>query len=175
MPHGHGLVSQQLELDTIALATLAARAALAVNTQFNNPTASFLMKHIRYFVQLEGRTAIDDGPILIGCANGDANVSEIAAAMNERNVNGPDDITNMLSQDNAWVVYQNTVVPLVIQGDVSRGQVKSDWMNFGGRNGIPAIKGSGMQIFAYNSGSGALSTGSTVNGIAQIQGVWLRD
>ncbi len=175
MPHGHGLVSNQLEIDNVPLLTLAARAAIILSTQFSNPTASFLMKRVRYYAQIANRTANDDGPILIGCANGDATVSEIAAAMNERNVNGPDDITNMLDQDNAWVVYQNTVVPFVYQGAVAEGQAPSNWINFGGKNGIPAIEGSGMVLFAYNSGVGALATGILVNGITQIQGVWLRD
>ncbi len=174
MPHGHGLVQNQLTMDTIALGTLGARAALIINSQFSTPTGTFLMKRIRYFAQLEGRTAIDDGPILIGCANGDATATEIAEAMNSRNVNGPSDITNVLDQDQTWVVYQNTVRPFETTGEATRGQVAAHWTKFA-KKGIPALEGSGMVIFAYNSGSGALSTGSTVNGIAQIQGVWLGD
>ncbi len=175
MSHGHSLVNNQLQVDAVALATLSARQALIVNTQFSTPTASFLMKRLRYFVQLVGRTAGDDGPLLIGAANGDATVTEIANAMNERNVNGPDDITSMLDQDLAWVVYQNTVTPLKIRGELTEGAAQSAWISFGGKNGIPAIEGSGMVIFVYNAGGGALTTGSSVNGIVQIQGVWLRD
>ncbi len=175
MPHGHGLVNQQLQFDEVALGTLQPRAAIILSTQFSTPTASFLMKRVRYFAQLALRTASDNGPILIGCANGDANVSEIAAAMNERNVNGPDDITSMLDQDTAWAVYQNTVVPFVIQGDQTYGQAPHGWINFGGRNGIPAIEGAGIVPFVYNSGGAALTTASLIDGICHIQGVWLRD
>ncbi len=175
MSHGHGLVSQQLEMDNVALLTLGARAAIILSTQFSNPTNSFLMKRVRYFAQIANRSANDDGPILIGCAHGDATVSEIAEAMNERNVNGPDDITNVLDQDNAWVVYQNTVMPFKYTGGVAEGATATHWINFGGRNGIPALEGSGMVLFAYNAGVGALTTGVLVNGITQIQGVWLRD
>ncbi len=174
MPHGHGLVNQQLSLANVALATLASRAAVIINTQFATPTNAFLCKRMRFFAQLQNRSTQDDGPILVGACNGDADVSEIAAAMNERNVNGPDDVTSMLDQDTAWVVYQNTVVPMVIRGDQTFGQASPTWMNFGGKNGIPIQEGSGMALFAYNSGEGALTTGSTVNGIAQVQGVWLR-
>ncbi len=120
------LVQNQLEFDEVALGTLASRAAVILTTQWNNPTASFLMKRVRYFAQLALRTASDNGPILIGCAHEDANVSEIAAAMNQRNVNGPDDITNVLDEDQPWVVYQNTVVPVMIQGDQTYGQVTSE-------------------------------------------------
>ncbi len=176
MPHGHRLVQNELDVNTVAMLTLGARVAIALNTQFNNPTTSFLMKRVRYFLQMAGRSTADDGPILIGCANGNANVTEIGEAMNERNVNGPEDITNVLDQDKTWVVYQNTVVPMIVRGDQTYGQVAtSRWIDFGGKNGIPALEASGMQVFAYNSGSGALTTGMNINGIVQIQGVWLRD
>ncbi len=173
-PHTH-LVQNQLEFDNVPLLTLAARAAIILTTQFNNPTSTFLMKRIRYLAQFSNRSSNDDGPILIGCANGDANVSEIAEAMNERNVNGPEDITNVLDQDKAWVVYQDTVRPFVVRGDQAYGQVAPHWTKFPGKNGTPALETSGMVVFAYNAGVGALTTGMLINGIAHIQGVWLRD
>ncbi len=174
MPHGHSLVNQSLNIDKVALGTLAARAAIILTTQFNNPTQSFLAKRIRYFLNLVGRTAADDGPIIIGAAHGDANVSEIAEAMVERNVNGQDDITSMLDQDTAWTVYQNTIIPIVLFS-LTEGESPSEWLNFGGKNGIPLLEGSGMVIFAFNAGSNVLTTGQLVNGIAMVQGVWLRD
>ncbi len=176
MAHGHGLVNQSLTVDTVSLGTLAARSALIINTQFSTPTNSFLLKRGRYFLQLAGRSTADDGPIIIGMAHGDANVSEIAEAMVERNVNGPDDITSMLDQDTAWAVYQNSLKPMIVRGDQTFAQVEiSDWFQPGGNKGIPLIEGSGMVLFAFNAGSGALTTGSTVNGIVMVQGVWLRD
>ncbi len=101
MAHGHGLVNQSLNIDKVALGTLSARSALILNNQFNNPTQSFLLKRVRYFLQLLVREANDDGPLIVGCAHGDATISEIEAAMVERNVNGEDDITSMLDQDTA--------------------------------------------------------------------------
>ncbi len=175
MSHGHALVQQALNVDSVALSTLQPRAALIVNTQFSAPMQSFLMRRLRYFLQLVGRTAADDGPILIGCAHGDATVAEIAAAMVERNVNGQEDITSMMDQALTWAVYQNTVQSVVYRGALTEGQVDSEWMPFGGKNGIPAIEGSGMTVFIYNAGSAALTTGSTINGQVMVQGVWLRD
>ncbi len=175
MSHGHGLVNQNLLIDKVALGTLAARTALILTTQFTNPlTSSFLMRRIRYFLQLIGREANDDGPIIIGCANGDATVSEITAAMNERNLNGPSDITSMLDQDLSWTVYQNTLRKIKMYA-LTEGETDDEWIAFGGKNGIPAVENSGMVLFAYNSGANALTTGSSVNGIAMLQGVWLRD
>ncbi len=174
MAHGHSLVNQSLNIDKVALGTLAARTAIILTTQFNNPTNAFLMRRVRFFLQLIAREANDDGPILIGCAHGDATVSEISAAMVERNVNGPDDVTSMLDQDTAWTVYQNTV-RAILPYIATEGQAPDEWLSFGGKNGIPAMEGSGMVIFAFNSGSNALTTGSSVNGIAMVQGVWLRE
>ncbi len=171
----HGLVQQALIVDTVALATLQPRAALIINTQFSTPLQTFLAKRVRYFLQLEGRTDADDGPLLIGCCHGDASVSEIAAAMVERNVNGEEDITSMLDQDTVWVVYQTTVQDFRHEAVVTRAQLKSHWIKFPGRNGTPLIEGSGMTIFVFNAGSAALSTGSTVNGVAYVQGVWMND
>ncbi len=176
MPHGHGLVQQSLNVDKVALSTLGARSAIQLNSQMTSPATSFLMKRIRYFLQLTGRTTADDGPILIGVARGDATIAEIEASMNERNTNGPEDITSMLDQDLAWIVYQNTVVPMIVRGDQTFMQMDSyDWQKFGGKNGIPALEATGLQIFAYNSGVGALVTGAEINGQAYLQGVWLRD
>ncbi len=174
MSHGHALVNQSLVVDKIDLGTLAARTALILNTQFSAPTNSFLMRRVRYLLQLIARAGNDDGPILIGCAHGDATVSEISAAMVERNVNGPADVTSMLDQDTVWTVYQNTVVPLTLF-DPNEGQTSPEWINFGGKNGIPALEGSGMVIFAFNAGFAALTTGSFVSGLTMVQGVWLRD
>ncbi len=174
MPHGHKLVNQAMTAN-VALGTLAANTAIVLNNAFNNPSNSFLMKRVRYFLQFIGRTLTDDGPILVGIANGNASLAEIAAAMLEGNTVGPADITETLTQDESWVVYQNTVVPFVTRGDGSEAQTDGKWIAFGGKNGIPAIENSGWQLFAFNAGQGALSTGSNVSGNTQIQGVWLND
>ncbi len=158
-----------------ALATLGGRSSLQLSNNFAGITATFLMKRARAFVQLVGRTLTDDGPILIGWARGDASTTEINTAMTEGNTAGPADTTQSLTQDNPWVVYQNTVRAIPLGGDGTEGTLDTGWMDFGGKNGIPAAEGSGWQLFAYNAGSGALATGSSLNGLAHTQGVWLRD
>ncbi len=168
------LVQQALNTDGVALGTLAARSALTINSQMNANSTTFLMKRIRYYLQLVGRTAADDGPLIIGCARGDATISEIEAAMNERNTNGPEDITSMLDQDLVWVVFQNTLTKITHGALVSEGQTSSGWHKFA-KKGIPMLETVGVQIFIYNAGAGALSTGSSVNGQSYLQGVWLRD
>ncbi len=175
MAHGHGLVNQSLSVDKVALSTLAARTALQINNELGAPTSSFLMKRVRYLLNIANRTINDDGPILVGCARGDATISEIDSAMTEHNPFGPEDITQSLTEDSAWVVYQNTIMAEKIRGDGTEAQIDSGWINFGGKNGIPALEAAGMQVFVFNAGSNVLTTGTTVNGLVMIQGVWLRD
>ncbi len=179
MAHPHTSIVQQTQtVNAAALGTLGGQTALVINSAFNGITATFLMQRIRYFLQLVGRTAADDGPILVGVARGDATAAEIATAMLEGNTAGPGDTTQILSQDNTWVVYQNTVVAFdATSGDNTEGVIPKlgDWISFGGKNGIPAAEGTGFQLFAFNAGSGSLTTGSSLNGIVDIQGRWLRD
>lgn len=175
MPHGHGLVQQSMNLTSVALGTLAGKTAIILDSSLSSIDTSFLMKRVRYLLQLVGRTADDDGPILVGIANGNATIGEIATAMQEANIAGPEDVTQSLTQDNAWVVYQNTVIALANLGSVTEAQPRdSSWIGFGGKNGIPALENSGFSLFAFNAGSGGLTTGSSINGMAQVQGVWLR-
>jgi len=98
----------------------------------------------------------------------------IAAAIMELNPVGPSDASQMLGQDNPWVVYQNTLIGFVTRGDGTESHTDGKWINFGGR-GIPATENGGLAFHAFNAGSGALTTGSAINGIIQIQGVWLND
>ncbi len=163
-----------MTVNALALATLSGQTAILGNTAFGGIQSSFLMKRVRYFMAIASKTIDDDGPILVGIANGDASVAEISAAMIEGNTQGPTDVTETLTQDETWVVYQNTVRALKIDGAGTEGWLDSGWINFGGKNGIPALEGAGFELFFFNAGSGALSTGSSVNGICHVQGVWLR-
>ncbi len=174
MAHGHSLVHNTLPIAAVALGTLAGNTALVINTSMSGIKSPFLMKRIRFHVQLTSRTIGDDGPLVVGVANGNADTSEITTAMNVDNTIGPEDIGQTVQEDSAWVVMQNTVVGIIMAGDGTEGQLDSGWIAFGGKNGIPALEDSGVKLFIYNCGGGALATGSTINGVARLQGVWLR-
>ncbi len=171
------LVIQNDQIQDISLGTLAARTALALGSQFNGITATFLMKRVKYWLQLEEVTE-DQGPFLVGIASGDAGAAEISSAMTERNTAGPADTTQVLTQDNAFVVVQNSVRMMklhrngtdaapdtwTLEGEVSLGK------------GIPFREGSGWQPFILNADNAALATTAPVcKGIIQYWGVWLRD
>ncbi len=59
-------------------------------------------------------------------------------------------------------------------GDQTHAQIDSGWLKLG-KNGFPALEGSGVQAWVINAGSGTLVTGAIVMGLIMIQGVWLRD
>ncbi len=174
MGHDHKLVQQTLAIDTIALDTLGSRAALILNSTLNGITRSFLVKRVKYLLTLIGKTINDDGPICVLLNRGDATAAEVGLAMTEINTAGPSDTTQVLTQDNAWIVYQNTVMAFIPRGDGTAAVLDSGWFSIGGKNGIPIVEGTGLSVHAFNAGSGALATGASINGIVLLQGVWLR-
>ena len=175
MPHGHKLVNQALPVDAIALATLGGRNALTINSSLNGLGTSFLIIRMKYLLQLVGRTIADDGPVLVVANRGDATAAEVAAALTEFNSVGPSDTTQMLTQDNAWTVFMNSVRAFIMRGDGTKGVLDSGWIKLTSGKGIPILEGTGVSFHAFNAGSGALATGSSINGQIIVQGVWLRD
>ncbi len=175
MTHGHGLIQHALPVNAVALSTLGARTALVLNSVMAGITAPFLMLRYRYILQLVGRTLTDDGPVVVVLNRGDATAAELGTAIQEQNTAGPEDTTQMLTQDNAWIIYNNTVHAFVMHGDGTEGIMDTGWQSFNGRKGIPASEDVGFSAHAINFGSGALATGSSINGLIHVQGVWLRD
>ncbi len=182
MAHPHtSLVQQAMVVDEVVISTLAAKTALILNSEFTAITATFLMKRVRYLLQIKGLTSADNGPLVVGVANGNASVAEIGTAMIEKNTAGPADLTQSLTQDSAFgAVYQNSIVafssePVVAATNYQSNPETMNWIQVGGKNGIPAPEGAGFQLFIYNTGNGPMATGATVEGIAHLQGVWLRD
>ncbi len=170
-PRG-GLVYQSEVIGDIALGTLAANTALIIASGQTSISATFLMKHIDYNIYLTN-VVLDQGPFYIGLANGNATVTEITTAMNEVNTVGPTDVTQQLTQDNAWVVYQKAVrpmKPLSIEATAGNWYMQS-FLGLG--KGIPWPEGAGWQWFIYNADSSVLTTGATVKGRIRTQGVWL--
>ncbi len=175
MPHGHNLRQQAIPINASALGTLGARTALALNSVMTSIKSTFLMIRYRYFLQLVGRTLADDGPVAILLARGDSTAAQVSAAMQENNTVGPEDINQVLGEDQTLAVYHNTVNIFTLRGDGTEGVLETGWRNFGGKNGIPALEDTGFTAHAFNMGSGSLTTGSSVNGLIYVQGVWLRD
>ncbi len=177
MGHPHGLVISNETISSLPLGTLAARTALTLGQAFNGITATFLMNRFRCWLVIQGLTAGEGFPFLVGLARGDATAAEISVAMLEGNTSGPSDTTQMLTEDNAFVVVQKSIRAMTPDGDTT-GNRTGGWLHADfklPKRGIPWAEGSGWQAFIYNATDAALTTGATVTGQSQYWGVWLRD
>ncbi len=176
MAHGHRLKIQNLVIDDVDLSTLAARTALAINSQFATISNTFLIKRIKYMLQASP-AILADGPIAVCVVKGDATTAEINAALTEFNSKGPDDTTQVLTEDEVWTIIQKSVRMMTTKttsdANTSKLELVADFKLPG--NGIPAVESQGVNVFAVNLGNNALSTGIIVSGIVQLWGVWLRD
>ncbi len=174
MAHGHGLVYQSETIADVALSTLAARTAIQLGVGTSNIEHDFLVRQAKYDLQLVGRTAADDGPIMIGMAKGDATVAEIAGALTEINTVGPSDTTQMLTADAKMVIWWNSLRSMKPSAVVAEAHLSTEWFSPTGSKGMRAELNAGYQFFAYNAGNAALATGITIGGQCRTRGVWLK-
>ncbi len=165
------LILQSLNVNNVALSTLAGRAAIAINEEFDTPESSFLVKKIRYLLSMSGKTA-GEGPLMVGLASGDASAAEIASAMTELNSLGPADTTETLTEDEAWTVWQNTIKAFEENGQAG---VITCYKEISLGKGMVARENQGIDAFIFNADPSALTTGISVKGIIQLWGVWLHD
>ncbi len=165
------LKNWMVPVTNIALSTLGSKTALSLGSTMAAITTPLLMKRIRYFLMLHSVTT-DEGPFIVGLASGNASAAEISAAISEANTAGPEDVTQSLSEDNAWVVMWNTVEFLQPADSGGEYHSKGEWHSLG--KGMPAQEAVGFQAFIANLDGTALTTGAEVQGSIQVQGVWLR-
>ncbi len=164
---------QNIPVNDLALSTLASRAALLLASTFGTTLKNtFLVKKVKFFLHLVGAANGEAENILIGIAKGDATAAEMAAALNEINTVGPEDTTQVLTSDNVWTIWQNSVQQMKSDGTGVNAGVEKE-ITLG--KGMPAISEQGIQIFAYNNDGTLLTTGGVINGLVQLWGVWLRD
>ncbi len=170
------LKTQNGQVEDIALSTLAARTAILADGDFNGITATFLIKRIRYFLELTGVTA-NEGPFIIVLAPGNASIPEITDALTKRNTAGPDDVTQVLTEDSVWAgAFQDSVEFMRPPSGGTESTVwvtSGDWHVLGGGKGLPAVEGGGWTLNIFNADNGALTTGAILKGTYQLQGVWL--
>ncbi len=164
---------QNIPVSDLALSTLAAKAAVLLASTFSTSLkANFLIKKIRYNLMIEGLTA-GEGPLAVVLAPGDATATEVAAALTEINTVGPEDTTQVATEDNAWVfASQNTYMAFRPSGTANEMHCIGE-PDIG--RGFAAIQEQGVAVFLVNHDGTVLTTGANVNGLVQLYGVWLRD
>ncbi len=174
MSDSHGLVHQNESVEDVALTTLGARSALQIAGDFTAITATFLLKRVRYLLQIVGITTLE-GPFCVVLAQGDVTAAEAALGVTEGNTAGPADKTQMNTQDNSWNLVQASLelLELIEVGNLGH-QSSGKWIRMPGR-GIPFPESAGWQAVVVNLDNAALTTGAIIKGIIQYQGVWLRD
>ncbi len=175
MPHDHGLKIQNLVVDDVDLSTLAARTMVAVNTAFASTIEStFLVKKIKMMLRVQNVND-NDGPLIACLAPGSATVAEAALALTEINTVGPIDRTQILTEDTAWTVWQNTV--RMFEQEATDGTnshyLINKFISLG--RGMPALENEGLNLLIGNISNNPLTTAALVSGIVQLWGVWLRD
>ncbi len=171
--HPHGLQSLSEGANT-ALLTLAAKTALNIDSALVSITRTFLLKRVRYWLMVEALTT-NNGPIVVGLNFGNASIQEVTAGMNVTNTVGPADVTQSLTQDEAWKIIRNSVEYMKLAGgSTTHLQTSGRWHTMPGK-GIPLQADSGVAAFVFNCDTTALDTGAQIKGVIEYQGVWLRD
>jgi len=164
---------QNLVVNDAALSTLAARAALSINSTFATSIKnSFLVKRIKYLLHLTGATTGQASSIVCALCPGDVTAAEFALALTEINTVGPEDTTQERTADNAWNIWQKTLRGFEDSSDPTVA-VLFEEISMG--KGMVARSEQGVACQVVNNDGTALDTGIVINGLIQLWGVWLRD
>ncbi len=108
---------------------------------------------------------------MLGLANGSASTTEINNALNNVNPD-PDDATSYAIAANKKLILYQSLLMLDGRADVvTRMETR---IGSPGK-GIPLNEDTGIQLFAFNYDSAALTTGASVKGMYTLEGVWLND
>lgn len=153
-----------------ALSTLGAGVAVKIgldpyDSEFTHP---FLCKKIYLKLYCHSGTTAEN--IIVGCAPGDADAGEIGQALEETTTVNPFEASFKGVQSRKSLVFWKTLRVAGLVASEGNNIIDAE-IDLG--KGIPLNEDIGIQLFAYNPGASALTTGSVVRGIACLQGVWL--
>ncbi len=156
--------------DTLTLGALATLAAI----KQANPlaiTEDFRMLKVEGFISLRGATQVDtDGPIIVGIANDNLSVGEIAEAMVASGPLGPSDRVRTERAERAvFPMWEIDFLPQPSTGEngarvkpITEGKIRWTFES-----------GIGWTFFAFNMGSSALTTGGILDLLHKFYGVWV--
>jgi len=155
--------------ETVGLATLAADAAIKLTSGIT-PKEDFRMLKAEIIAHVEGITTLEGTGLMIGIANGDLSVTEIAEAIL---ADGPNDRNDRVKQEKAERFVKTF-------GLLDK-QLSQTGGNFVGKGGDRVLEvkprwtfsdPEGWDLFIFNNGN-TLTTGATVELIATYYGLWL--
>ena len=161
------------EQATQALGTLAANTALIIATGDLTITEDFRMLKSEIVAHLDALTSTEGDGLLLGIANGELTIAEIAETLQ---TDGPADFSDREGTERA-----ERFVKVISQFEQS-DQTKTNGI-FRNENGGPIIvikprwsfsNTNGWNFFLYNDGANAFSTGAVVRLIMTHFGVWIK-
>ncbi len=166
---GKGVIIKDRDTITLgALSTITAvkqGAPLAITEDFR------MLKGKLHYELAFGTFVEGDGPVLLGICNDELSVTEIAEAINVDGPLGPDDRLGVEQAERAVFLLDMDPIEFAAraQGDAEgniQGHVSIDqrWTYY---------NNSGWSLFAYNMGSGGLTTGGLIRLNATYYGVWV--
>ncbi len=152
---------------------LASVTAVQLSGTFGTSMAAgFLIKQIQMNLAWLAQAAGDE--IIIGFANGSATVTEIKNAI-EGTTQDPNDASSVDSMARKAIVFWETLRMLSAEALGNGNLTINEMIRIGGGKGLPIFEDKGIQLFAYNPSSAAITTGSLVAGVYALKGVWLSD
>jgi len=158
------------EKTSITLGTLASVAAVLQDNVKTFEEDFRMLKH-EVFLHLKGGTFVEgDGPIVVGIASGDLAVAEIAEAMVTDGPFGRDQrVEDERATRPVWGLYMLEFVP-------TSGSQDNRWIQMatGKKPRWSFSNPDGFNWFAFNMGSGALTTGGVIELLATYFGLWLQ-
>ncbi len=157
------------------LGTLAAKDIIALVTKIDSARLNgFRIAKIRIAAAVTAKTAAE-GPLAwgIGCNIGAASIEAAIEADPQSKV------ADNVRGDGTWIKTLG-IIPLEMTAGALTGTTG------GGASGHAAgmdeyvvnwsvIEGQEFNVWAYNMGTGALTTGAVIHSFMEIMGVWLRD
>lgn len=146
----------RLTLSTLASGTvIAAASGITLSEDFRILKAEILGS-------TKGMTA-DEGGVVIGLADGELSDAEVAECLNSRPGDRNDNLANEQAMRPVFpfdIVFENQA-----GGDLMvKEEIKPRWT---------FSNADGWQWFAFNIGSGALTTGTVIDLFVKIYGVWV--
>lgn len=172
-----GIQFQPLRMNNDAIGALGADTALQLNSAITTGlTQSFLVKQVDLRYNVISMNAGDN--VIIGLAVGTADVTMLASAIRDVTLD-PDAPGERAEPATSNLIWWETLRSHSVSDTLGAGAGNTSPINetisIGGGRGLPMKKDHGIQVFAYNPGSGAITLGSAVAGLIVLKGVWLND
>ncbi len=156
---------------SLALAALASKDVILQNGKIDGSRSQgFRIVNTKIWMEMEGKT-VDEGPIQLGISC-NAGAAEVEALM-EADPQAPSDDDSRGIGVFVKTLFQVGKKELTIPAAASGRHLMAE-ISYG-KNGWSIPEDQPWSVWAFNAGTGALTTGTVFRIFAEHFGVWLRD